>query len=395
MRPLKIGIVTQSYYPHFGGVTEHVHHMALALEERGHSVTVITGGPKAPVQYPSPRVIRAGRTILVPSNGARATMTLGLGLKGWLKDVMRSEKFDLINCQCPLRPTLPLLAIKEAPCPVIGTFHASAKSNFWYALLRKALKPYHSRLAGSIAVSEPARDFVRSYFGGKYRIIPNGVDTERFSPDVRPLEKFDDGVFNVLYVGRLEPRKGLSVLIDAYRDFSAVENQKTRLIIVGDGPLRGRLRRSICGKIQSSIHFEGTVHPDLLPRYYASAQVLCSPATGGESFGIVLLEAMASGIPVVASDIPGYRTAVKNGEHGLLIETGSRRSLATALGLLAGDESLRKQMSAAGRANSELYSWNVVAGKMEDYFSELLNGSSQYCSKTTLERPASISTSIR
>lgn len=395
MRSLKIGIVTQSYYPHFGGVTEHVHHMALALERRGHSVTVITGGPQAPCPGASPRVVRAGRTALVPSNGARATVTIGLGLGKWLKDLMRSENFDLINCQCPLRPTLPLLAIKHAPCPVIGTFHASAKSNLGYAVFRRPLQFYHSRLAGSIAVSEPARDFVRRYFGGEYRIIPNGVDTERFSPDVRPLERFDDGAFNVLYVGRLEPRKGLSILIDAFRAFRASESQRARLILVGDGPLRGRLRRSVPREIKDDVHFAGTVCPDLLPRYYASARVLCSPATGGESFGIVLLEAMASGVPVVASDIPGYRTAVRNGEHGLLVETGSRRSLTTALRLLAGDESLRKQMSAAGRENSRSYSWNVVAGKMEDYFSELLDGSLQYCSRTTLERPASISTSIR
>lgn len=395
MRSLNIGIVTQSYYPHFGGVTEHVHHMALALEGLGHSVTVITGGPESPLPFPSPRVLRAGRTALVPSNGARATVTLGLGLKGWLKDVLRSEGFDLINCQCPLRPTLPLIAIKHATCPVVGTFHASARSNLGYAIFRGPLKTYHSRLAGSIAVSEPARDFVRRYFGGNYRIIPNGVDTERFSPEVPPLKKFNDGSFNVLYVGRLEPRKGLSVLIDAFGEFCSDGAGRARLIVVGDGPLRRRLERSIKVSCGRSVHFEGTVSPELLPRYYASADALCSPATGGESFGIVLLEAMASGVPVIASDIPGYRTAVKNGEHGLLVEPGSRRSLSTALGLIAADESLRRQMSASGRRNSEDYSWKVVAAKMEDYFAELLNDSSQYCSMTTLESPASISTSIR
>jgi phosphatidylinositol alpha-mannosyltransferase len=244
-------------------------------------------------------------------------------------------------------------------------------------------------------VSKPARDFVSRYFGGDYEIIPNGVDTERFSPEVQPLKKFSDGRFNVLYVGRLEPRKGLPVLIDAFAEFSSAGAGRARLIIVGDGPLRGRISRSIPGSIRESVHFDETVSPELLPRYYASADVLCSPAIGGESFGIVLLEAMASGVPVVASDIPGYRTAVKNGEHGLLVEPGSRRSLATALGLLAADESLREQMSARGRRNSEEYSWKVVAGKMEGYFSELLDGSSQYCSMTTLESPASISTSMR
>lgn len=374
MRRLKIGIVTQSYYPHFGGVTEHVHYMALGLERLGHSVTVITGGPDVPSISPSPHVIRRGRTVFIPSNGARATVTLGFGLKRWLKDVLRSEKFDLINCQCPLRPTLPLIAIKHAMCPVIGTFHATAKSNLGYALFRKTLARYHSQMAGKVAVSEPARDFVFRYFGGDYRIVPNGVDTERFSPAASPLEKFDDGVFNVLYVGRLDPRKGLSVLVRSFHDLWTAHGDGVRLIIVGDGPLRSRLRRSIPRELRGAVHIEGMVHPDLLPRYYASGRVLCSPATRGESFGIVLLEAMASGVPVVASDMPGYRTAVKNGVHGLLVEPGSTRSLATALDLLARDEFLRSEMALAGRDNAESYSWDEVAGDMEDYISEVLNG---------------------
>lgn len=373
MRRLKIAIVTQSYYPYFGGVTEHVHHVALALERLGHSVTLITGGSRREIPESPLRVLRTGQTVLVPSNGARATVTLGFGLRRWLRRVLRTEGFDLVNSQCALAPTLPLFSIWEADCPVVGTFHSSAKSNLGYALFRRTLRKHHARLAGSIAVSEPARDFVRGYFGGDYRIIPNGVDTDRFSPAVRPIERFDDGAFNVLYVGRLEPRKGLSVLLRSFKGLWESEAERARLIIVGDGPLRKRLRQSVPAELHGAVHFEGRVSSELLPRYYASSHALCSPATQGESFGIVLLEAMASGVPVVASDIPGYRTAVKNGVHGILVEPGSPGPLATALCLLARDASLREQMAAAGRENAELYSWNRVGALIEDYFFEVLD----------------------
>ncbi len=372
MDKLRIGIVTQSYYPYFGGVTEHVHHVALALERRGHHVTVVTGGRENALTKTSIRVRRAGRTVLVPCNGSRGTVTLGFGLRDWLRDLMRVERFDLISCQCPLTPTLPLIAVKHAHCPVVGTFHSSAKSNLGYAIFRRLLRPYHRRLSGKIAVSEPARDFVRGYFGGEYRIIPNGVDTNRFSPQVPALERFDDGTFNVLYVGRLDKRKGLGVLISSLHRLWASEGEGVRLIIVGDGSLRRRLMASVPAELRGAVSFEGAVSPDLLPRYYASSHVVCSPATRGESFGIVLLEAMSSGVPVIASDIPGYRTVMRSGVQGVLVEPGSASSLAAALCLLARDDSLRLEMAAAGRETAQSYSWDVVAGEMEEYFLEVV-----------------------
>ena len=377
MKLLKIGIITQSYYPCFGGVTEHVHHTATELERLGHSVAVITGGPEAQMPGPSPRIVRKGRTVLVPSNGARASITVGLGLSRWMKSLLRSERFDIIQVHCPLTPTLPLLAIKHAPCPVVGTFHASAKRHLGYDLFRGCLRPYHSRLAGRVAVSAPARDFVGGYFGGDYRIIPNGVDPTRFSPDAAPLLKFSDGVFNVLYVGRLDPRKGLSLLIDSFRRLRLNRGPDTRLIIVGDGPLKRRLRCSLENELRDAVHFEGRVSPELLPRYYASSHVLCSPATGNESFGIVLLEAMASGVPVVASDIPGYRTVLTNGEQGLIVEPRSSQSLTAALELLAGDESLREKMGGRGIERANEFSWSGIALKLEDYFFDLLDDRSR------------------
>lgn len=374
MRTLKIGVVTQSYYPYFGGVTEHAHNMALGLQRLGHSVTVITGGPNDEGSRSTVRVLRKGRTVLVPSNGSRGTVTVGFGLGNWLREVIHSERFDILSCQCPLAPTLPLIAIKHAPCPVVGTFHSSAERNLGYTVFRRALRFYHSRLQGKIAVSEPARRFVQGYFGGEYRIIHNGVDTRRFRPHLSPIERFNDGRFNVLYVGRLDPRKGLDVLTSAFKGLWEAERGRVRLIVVGDGPLRGRLLRSIPRDLRGAVSFEGKVSPEMIPRYYASCRVLCSPATKSESFGIVLLEAMASGVPVVAANIPGYRTAVKNGVQGLLVEPGSPRSLTTALRLLARDESLRQDLAHAGLENSRNYSWDNIVRRIESYFVEVLNG---------------------
>jgi phosphatidylinositol alpha-mannosyltransferase len=314
--------------------------------------------------------------LLVPSNGARATVTVGLGLSRWIKGLLREERFDIIQCHCPLTPTLPLLALKHASCPVVGTFHASAERHLGYDLFRRYLRRYHAKLAGRVAVSEPARDFVRKYFGGEYKVIPNGVDGARFSPDVPSLKKFGDDRFNVLYVGRLDPRKGLPLLIDSFHRLWLSERRGARLIVVGDGPLRRRLQRSLAPELTGAVHFEGQVPPGLLPRYYASSDVLCSPATGNESFGIVLLEAMASGVPVVASDIPGYRTVVANGVHGLLVEPRSAHSLATALGLLARDESLRLRMGDAGVERAKQFAWDKVAGSLESFFFGVLDGRS-------------------
>jgi phosphatidylinositol alpha-mannosyltransferase len=374
MKSLKIGIVSQSYYPYFGGVTEHVHHVALELGRLGHSVTVITGGPQGPVPSPCPRIVRAGRTLLVPSNGARATITVGFALGRWIKRLFESERFDIIQCHCPLTPTLPLLAIKHAPCPVVGTFHASARRHLGYDLFQRHLRSYHSRLAGRVAVSDPARDFVRSYFGGDYRVIPNGVDPTRFSVNAAPLRRFDDDAFNILYVGRLDPRKGLPLLLSSFRRIWLSRKGKARLIVVGDGPLRRRLKALLSTDLADAVHLEGRVSASLLPRYYASSDVLCSPATGNESFGIVLLEAMASGVPVVASDIPGYRTVVANGEQGLLVEPRSIHSLTAALELLADDESLRDRMGRSGLERARQFSWSKVVQKLEAYFFELLDG---------------------
>lgn len=372
-RPLNIAIVTHAYYPQYGGVTEHVHHSAVELRKRGHRVTIITCGHRNSDCMDPDDVIRLGSNVLIRYNKAYVNLTVGWNIYGKMRRLLRSGRYDIVHVNCPLVPVLPLAATRTARnCLIFGTFHASAKSSAGYLLFKPLLQQYHRRLDGRIAVSKPARDFVRKYFGGDYRIIPNGVDISRFNPSNEPIKELTDGALNVLFVGRPDPRKGLEYLIKAMDMVSSGCKTRVRLVVIGDGPKRAMYEAMVDGKHRDSIVFLGSVSRDLLPRYFSSADVFCSPATGNESFGIVLLEAMASGVPIVASDIPGYRTVVDSGEEGFLIRSRDRDALAKAILLLLNDEKLRAEMGTRGREKALRYSWASVAEQIEDYYFDVL-----------------------
>jgi phosphatidyl-myo-inositol alpha-mannosyltransferase len=371
---VKIAIVTQSYYPRPGGVTEVAHASALELRKRGHDVTIITTHFDG--REPETRgTIRVGRNVLVPVNGAWVNMTIGTGLRGQLSRIFRREAFDIVHTHCPLVPTLPLLSLAAAQShqKIVGTFHAAAERNCMYRLFQGPLSRRAARLDCRLAVSEAARCFVNRYFPGAYEIMPNGIDCNRFRPGERPFERFRDGRVNVLYVGRLDKRKGIQYLIQAIPHVARALEGKVRLIIVGETGLRTLLcprPRDLAG---AEIVWVGRVPPEALPRYYAAADIFCSPAIGQESFGIVLLEAMASGVPVVASDIPGYRTVVTPGQEGLLVPPKRTRELAEALVTLARDEALRRELGARGRATARRYDWPVVIRRLEAIYLRVLD----------------------
>jgi len=376
-KPLNIAIVTHAYYPQYGGVTEHVHHTALELRKRGHKVTIITCGHRNADCRDNDDVVRVGSNLLIKYNKAYVNLTIGWNIYGKMRRLLRDGRYDIVHVNCPLVPVLPLAATRTARNSLIfGTFHASAKSSAGYLLFKPFLKQYHRRLDGRIAVSKPAMDFVQKYFGGDYRIIPNGVDVSRFNPFNEPIKELTDGALNVLFVGRPDPRKGLEYLLRAMDTVSAGCKSKVRLVVIGDGPKRAMYEAMVDGRHGDSIVFLGSVSRDLLPRYFSSASVFCSPATGNESFGIVLLEAMASGVPIVASDIPGYRTVVSSGEEGLLTRARDHKALADAILRLLNDEKLRAAMGARGREKALNYSWSKVADQIEDYYFDVLSSRS-------------------
>lgn len=370
---MKIGIVTQSYYPKPGGVTEVVHYTAAELRKLGHDVTIIT------TRYGSGRrketgIIRIGRNILVPANGAWTNVTAGWRLRSKLEEIFRRERFDIIQTHCPLVPTLPALTLlaDRSGAKLCGTFHAAAAKNTIYALLRPLIEWGARNLDHRMAVSEPCREFVSKYFPGEYEIIPNGIDSGRFHPGTAPVEGLRDGKLNILFVGRMDRRKGLPYLFKALPIIQRSIPRLVRLILVGEGSLRRKVMPRPISLGGAEIIHVGRVDADLLPRYYASADIFCAPATGRESFGIVLLEAMAAGIPIVASDIPGFRRVVKSGKDGLLVAPGSPEEIADAVTRIASDPSMAARMTAAGREKALEYDWSSVTEKLEESFMRLL-----------------------
>ncbi len=373
--PLKIGILSQAYHPAVGGVTEHVDATAHALRARGHDVAVITGHYSERESrgltengYP---VHRIGRNLAVPYNGAENNLTIGIGLRRKLEELFERERFDLLHLHCPLSPFLPLLALKIARQPVVGTFHSTVTSDLAFRLFRRTLLPSYRRLDRILAVSEEARACVLRHFPGPVDILPNGVNLDRFRPGLRRLERFDDGTPNILFVGRHDPRKGLPELMQACRAL-AQDGARFRLIIVGDGTLRRRIEGMAHGPLAGRVHFEGRVSNEKLPRYYASADIFCSPARGGESFGIVLLEAMASGIPIVATDLPGYRTVLTPGMEGLMTPPRDAASLRVGLETLLQSPRLRAEMGARGIETARRYAWPKIAGRLEEIYGSLV-----------------------
>ena len=359
---MKIGIVSPTYYPYPGGVPEHVYHTYLELRSLGNDVRVVTtdfGPGTAPNEHD---VIRIGRSVPVPANGSICPVAMGIGMRGQVRRMLARERFDVIHLHEPLMPALCLSVVAEANAPTVGTFHANNAGALGYRAFRGMLGPYFDKVDRKIAVSHEARRTVQQHFGGEYEIIPNGVDIKRFS-EAEPLEELVDGTFNVLFVGRMEPRKGAKYLFRSLRRI-ADEVPDFRLIVVGGGPLSRYYRSFVPSGLAERVVFAGRVSGEMLARYYATADVFCSPATGGESFGIVLIEAMAAGAAVVASDIPGYRDVVNHGTNGLLMKAASPSAIADTIISLAHRDELRRSLVETARADVRQYSWDRVTARI-------------------------------
>lgn len=358
---MRIGIVTPTYLPYRGGVGEHVRHVADELRAAGHAVKIVTTHFGRSDEPDGPDVIRIGRAVLVPANGSMCPVALDPAMRRRMRRVLTEERFDVLHVHEPFLPMLPLAAVAESSCPVVATFHASNESPFGYRVFHRQLSNYAGRISERIAVSRAALSTVRPYFQGPYEIVPNGVDVARFA-SAEPFEKAP-GEFRILFVGRLERRKGLEHLLSAMPDILRHVPQ-ARLVVVGGGPLAGYYRSKVPAAAASRVEFTGFVSREDLPRHYRTADVYCSPAVGGESFGIVLLEAMAAGAPVIASDIPGYRDVVTDGVTGLLVRKGSSKVLTGAVMSIAGDREMGRRLAAAAWEEVGRYDWSSVTERI-------------------------------
>ncbi len=365
---MKVGLVSPYDFAYPGGVTDHIHHLADGLRSRGCSVKVLAPCSDVTLAERVDGFVRIGRPLPIPMHGSIARITLSFNLATRVKRLLREEAFDLVHLHEPLMPVLPLTVLRFSESVNVGTFHAYARSNIGYYYGKPLLKRYARRLHERLAVSEPARQFVSRYFPGNYHVIPNGIDLKRFH-NLAPLPAYGDGKLNVLFVGRLEHRKGLGYLLRAYLKLRR-ERDDVRLLVVGDGPYRRWYSSWVQRNEIPDVVMAGYVDAAEKARYYATAHVFCAPNTGDESFGLILLEAMAAGKPIVASDIAGFRQVVHSGREGLLVPRKSQDQLAAAIRVLLDDEELRAKMGRAGWQTVQQYDWERVVNRVIEIYQQ-------------------------
>ncbi|TAJ17975.1 MAG: glycosyltransferase family 1 protein [Dehalococcoidia bacterium] len=373
---MKVALVSPYDWHTPGGVNNHVAHLARELRSRGHEVHVI-----APASRPvdDAFVHTIGRPIPVAASGSVVRIPLNPRLGKRVNALLTELQFDVVHVHEPLMPVLPIQVLRNSRAANsrvvnVGTFHATKDGgNRLYAYGQRLLKRWFREIDGKIAVSPPAAQYVSRYFPGFYNIIPNGIDIDHWAdPHHEPIAAFE-GTFNILYAGRAEKRKGLGTLLRAFGVVNA-RVPDTRLIVVGpDSRERRRYEAMVERSGQRGVIFVPEQPYGKLPRYHRTAQVFCSPALGNESQGYVLLEAMAAGLPVVASNIDGYASVITHGVDGLLVRPKDTMALADALTTLVRDPGLRAKLAAQGRVKVDEFSWPRVGQQVESYYERLLN----------------------
>jgi phosphatidylinositol alpha-mannosyltransferase len=356
---MKVAIVCPYAWDRYGGVQTHVRALAAALRRRDHDALVIapTAGD---VKKEEPGVRTVGRTLPVPANGSVAPLSFGPLAAAATRRELREFDPDVIHIHEPLIPSLSLLALWNAHAPVVGTFHAAAESSAGYRLARPVLERAIRRVTVRTAVSAAARALAEEYFPGDFLITPNGIDLDRFQR--ASAMTLTDNPTSVLFFSRVEKRKGLSVLIRAVAKLADLD---VELVVAGAGP-QERAARSLADSLGVEARFLGRVDEADVPGVFRSATVYCAPGLGGESFGIVLLEAMASGVPVVCSDLPGFRDVA--GGTAILVPPGDADSLASALRKIVTDPVERERMAACSRERAAAFDWNHLVEDVEKIY---------------------------
>ena len=365
-RSLRIALVTEYYYPHLGGICEHVHYFAREARARGHHVDIITSD--IPGTPPQPHVIPIGRSQSVYANGSQARITVGTGLRRRMRTVLRRGRYDIVHVHSPLSPVLPLLAIDEAECPVVGTFHTYFDRSIGYTLGRRYFQKRLDKLATAIAVSHSTTVALERYFDADWRIIPNGIDANFFNPEAPRPEAMRSDVPVILFLGRFDPRNGLRMLMDTFRRVRSPQRE-AQLVVVGGGPLASHYHK--LAKNDPDITFVGPVLAGR-PGYYANSSIYACPTTKA-SFGITLLESMACATPIVCSDILGFRDVVKNEREALMVPRDDQLALADGLVRLLDDETLRHRLGATGREIAQSYAWPRVTEQVLEVYADVLD----------------------
>ena len=372
---MKIALVSPYDFVYPSGVNIHVSSLERQFTRMGHDVRIIA--PLSDKNFDvGDKFIRIGTPVPIPLGGTICRVTISLRLGSTIKSVLSRENFDIIHLHEPFMPMLCSAVLRFSNTANVATFHAfGGRPGYKFGrpistiMLRRRLP----KLNGKIAVSQAAMEFAIEHVPGQYDIIPNGIDLELFSPEVAPISEFYDGKLNILFVGRLEQQKGVDYLIKAYRRVRQVLPD-SRLIIVGPGArLRGKYEKEVAQSGLKDVIFVGGKPQHELPQYYKAADVFCTPATGLESFGIVLLEAMAMGKPIVATNIEGYNGVLTHGVEGMLVPPKNEEVLYQSLVSLLTNQSLRREMGARAKLKAMEYSWKHIARKVLNYYTGILS----------------------
>ncbi len=385
---MRIAMVTEYAYPVLGGVPEHVHNLSRELVARGHEVTVITSlapfGTKARARAIDAenlavhgyRTKRMGLSMPLVSNGSIARVSVGVGLKAAMARALRG--MDVVHAQGLASPMLGLWALRTSRAPVnVGTFHTYFEGGHWgykhfFTYVRSAM----ARTDRLIAVSDACVTALRPYFGERrFDIIPNGVDVDLYHPLADEGDR-PAGPPRILFMGRFDPRNGLDTLLEAARILMD-EGREFTLQVVGDGPLRPKYHHQARSLgVWDRIEWLGLLDKER-PALYREATVFASPCVLA-SFGVVLLEAMASGAPVVCADNIGFRQVIREGVPGRFVAPHDAAQLARGIGEVLDDEALRRDWAERGRREVvERYSWTEVARQVEELYLEVLAAPSQ------------------
>ncbi|EJF39117.1 putative GDP-mannose-dependent alpha-(1-2)-phosphatidylinositol mannosyltransferase [Schaalia georgiae F0490] len=361
---MRIGIVNPYSWDVPGGVGFHIRDLALKLRSRGHDVRVLS--PSSSSGLPE-WVTSAGSSVSVPFNGSVANISINPAAFARTRRWLADGDFDVVHVHEPVVPSVSMAATILSGAPLVATFHAALTRSLSRSIASAPMRPYMERIAVRIAVSSEARRTLIEHHGGDAVIIPNGVDTASFR-GAEPIESWRarDGAPVVVFLGRLdEPRKGLPVFAGAIpRVLEAIPG--ARFLIAGRG--EAEAIRSGLARFGDSVQFLGGISDPEKESLLAGASAYVAPQTGGESFGIVLVEAMAAGTAVVASSIEAFRAVLGDGRFGALFETGSAESLADELIALLGDPQRLETIARAGEAASLQYDWEVVADKVYEVY---------------------------
>jgi phosphatidylinositol alpha-mannosyltransferase len=353
---MRIGMVCPYSFDVPGGVQSHVLQLAEVMHARGHDVSVLAPS-SADVDLPD-YVVSGGRAVPIPYNGSVARLRFGPATHRKVKRWLAEGSFDVLHLHEPNAPSLSMLALMVAEGPIVATFHTSTTKSLTLSVFQGILRPWHEKIVGRIAVSDLARRWQMEALGSDAVEIPNGVDTGAFA-HAPLLDGYPRPGKSVLFLGRFdERRKGMAVLLRALP--ALIEKfPDLQILIVGRGD-EGELCEE-AGRLASHLKFLGQADDAMKASALRSADAYCAPNTGGESFGIVLVEAMAAGTPVVASDLDAFRRVLRDGEAGRLVPIDNAKALAAGLIEVLSDDQLRARYINAGTAAVRRYDWSVVA----------------------------------